>query len=189
MLVEVWLGLVSNSHVIGQVRLPQLATALASSNYGRKVGSPEPVITVRACRREAQVSRLEIFQDIDSTFTSRLSFSTLAHLCTLSQPTSVLTHIALAITMKLQADAAVSATLLACLLPFAAAQYKCAEIKVDRHTFDLSKLSGPHSVQHNVEQPPSSLNTTYTVDVCKPLVPEGDNKDERCPGETQGKLS
>lgn len=104
-----------------------------------------------------------------------------AHNCIHSHSTPTLA-------MKLQRDTVVSATLLACLLPFAAAQFKCAEIKADRHTFDLSKLAGPHSVQHNVEQPPSSLNTTYTIDMCQPLVPEGDNKDERCPGETQGEL-
>ncbi|KFY52520.1 hypothetical protein V496_08383 [Pseudogymnoascus sp. VKM F-4515 (FW-2607)] len=56
----------------------------------------------------------------------------------------------------------------------------------DKHNFDLSALDGPHSVMHSVEQPPSWLNTTYTINICRPLVPDSNvKKDERCPGPTR----
>ena len=83
-------------------------------------------------------------------------------------------------------DPLTSATLLTFLLPFTtAASFDCSSISIDRVLFDLSKLSGPHTVAHSFSQPPSTLNTTYALDICKPLVPDGDNKDERCPGPTQ----
>lgn len=63
----------------------------------------------------------------------------------------------------------------------------CKKIVADGHTFNLEKLSGPHSV---VTSKYSSLsdayhNTTYTLDVCQPLKKKG--KDKSCPNGTRGK--
>jgi hypothetical protein len=80
--------------------------------------------------------------------------------------------------------------LLSLLLPLSVAALgtiDCSKMLADKHNFDLSALDGPHSVMHSVEQPPSFLNTTYTVNICRPLVPDGDvKKEERCPGPTRG---
>lgn len=91
--------------------------------------------------------------------------------------------------MWLTGDRVAEAALLSLLLPlYAAAQgtaIDCARMVADKHTFDLSKLDGPHSVMHSTAQPPSLLNTTYTLNICRPLVPDGGEK-QRCPGPTRG---
>ncbi|OBT67856.1 hypothetical protein VE03_02570 [Pseudogymnoascus sp. 23342-1-I1] len=80
-------------------------------------------------------------------------------------------------------------TLASLLFPLYAAALgtiDCSKMVADKHTFDLSALDGPHSVMHGVEQPPSWLNTTYTINICRPLVPDsGVKKEERCPGPTR----
>ncbi|KAK3186608.1 type II membrane protein [Lecanicillium sp. MT-2017a] len=65
------------------------------------------------------------------------------------------------------------------------AMLDCKKIVADGHTFNLEKLSGPHSV---VTSKYSSLsdayhNTTYTLDVCQPLKKKG--KDKSCPNGTR----
>ncbi|KAH6950669.1 hypothetical protein HG530_011324 [Fusarium avenaceum] len=83
--------------------------------------------------------------------------------------------------------------LLAFLLPllaapaYAAETLDCAKIRADGHTFDLSKLGGPHSVVTTrfVPNPPEHYNTTYTLDICKPLKKSGDNKPGECPNGTR----
>ena len=71
----------------------------------------------------------------------------------------------------------------------AAGGLACEKIRVDGVNFDLSKLGGPHSV---VTSRWDSLaethhNTTYTVDVCKPLKKSGKSKKgEECPNGTRG---
>ncbi len=69
------------------------------------------------------------------------------------------------------------------------AMLDCNKIVADGHTFNLEKLSGPHSV---VTSKYSSLsdtyhNTTYTLDVCKPLKKKG--KEKSCPNGTRGECS
>jgi hypothetical protein len=84
--------------------------------------------------------------------------------------------------------------LLAFLLPllaapaFAAETLDCGKIRADGHTFDLSKLGGPHSVVTTrfKPSPPEHYNTTYTLDICKPLKKKGGKKDEECPNGTRG---
>ncbi|KAM5343094.1 hypothetical protein ACJ41O_014060 [Fusarium nematophilum] len=63
----------------------------------------------------------------------------------------------------------------------------CKNIRVDGHTFDLSKLEGPHSVVTTKFQPnpPEHKNTTYTLDICKPLKKSGGPKTEECPNGTR----
>ncbi|RKL01026.1 hypothetical protein BFJ68_g12525 [Fusarium oxysporum] len=83
--------------------------------------------------------------------------------------------------------------LLAFLLPllaapaFAAETLDCGKIRADGHTFDLSKLGGPHSVVTTrfKPSPPEHYNTTYTLDICKPLKKKGGKKDEECPNGTR----
>ncbi|KAH8599508.1 autophagy-related protein 27-domain-containing protein [Bisporella sp. PMI_857] len=76
------------------------------------------------------------------------------------------------------------------LLPFLAAasgSLDCAHLRKDNIGFDLSKLGGARSVVHNVDHGGiSSTNTTYTIDICRPLgkvknVPS----DRQCPNGTR----
>ncbi|KAH6680143.1 autophagy protein-like protein Atg27 [Halenospora varia] len=66
------------------------------------------------------------------------------------------------------ADTALLATLLFPLLS-SAISIDCTTILVDKVGFDLSPLGGPRSVINRVDNGPSWLNTTYTIDVCRPL--------------------
>ncbi|KAK2733625.1 hypothetical protein FQN55_003307 [Onygenales sp. PD_40] len=50
-----------------------------------------------------------------------------------------------------------------------AISFDCKEARVDKKSWDLSPLGGPHAVYNVVEHPPTVLNTTYTLDICKPL--------------------
>lgn len=64
----------------------------------------------------------------------------------------------------------------------------CGRIQTEGVQFDLSKLSGPHAVMHSIEQPPVTKNTTFTIDICRPLErPKSTHEDnEFCPGGTRG---
>lgn len=79
---------------------------------------------------------------------------------------------------------------MAALLGFAPsyAMLDCKKIVSDGHTFNLDKLSGPHSVVTSKYSSSAGAfhNTTYTLDVCKPLK-KGD-KDKSCPNGTRGKI-
>lgn len=65
----------------------------------------------------------------------------------------------------------------------------CKKIRADGYTFDLSKLDGPHSVvtsKYNYAAD-THINTTYTVDICKPLKKSGKKAPkEECPNGTRG---
>ena len=62
----------------------------------------------------------------------------------------------------------------------------CSHIRVQKKSFNFSGLSGPHSVSHIVEEPPSISNTTYTIDICQPLkVPKNTPKADTCPNFTR----
>ncbi|KAM5447876.1 type II membrane protein [Microsporum audouinii] len=61
------------------------------------------------------------------------------------------------------------------ILPFlalfstlASAELDCSHIKVDGVSWDLSKLGGAHSLSE-LSSGHESFNTTYTLDICKPL--------------------
>lgn len=85
--------------------------------------------------------------------------------------------------MKLPLELSLASLLaLSPLLSFA--QFDCSKIVVDGKTWDLSKLGGPRSVYNVVDHPPSVINTTYTLDLCKPLP-----KDSQCPSGTYGWIS
>jgi hypothetical protein len=71
-----------------------------------------------------------------------------------------------------------------------AADFDCAKISADGHTFDLKALGGPHTVVTTKHHAPSVTNTTWTVDICAPLRRKGDVKDaEACPEGTRGSSS
>jgi hypothetical protein len=63
-------------------------------------------------------------------------------------------------------------------------------MRVDDHSFDLSKLGGPHSVVTSYwdSSVDAHTNTTYTVDICHHLKKSGDaKKTEECPNGTRGR--
>ncbi|KAG9244367.1 autophagy protein-like protein Atg27 [Calycina marina] len=58
------------------------------------------------------------------------------------------------------------------LLPFLATAQglDCEHLRADKIGFNLKKLGGAHSVVHNVDHGGiSTTNTTYTLDICRPL--------------------
>ena len=65
---------------------------------------------------------------------------------------------------------------------------RCDHVQAGGKKFDFSKLGGPHSVVTSQHKPPIYLNTTYTVDLCRPLKKAKDApKRETCPNGTRGK--
>ncbi|PHH65793.1 hypothetical protein CDD81_1520 [Ophiocordyceps australis] len=69
-----------------------------------------------------------------------------------------------------------------------AAMLRCDNVRVDGHSFDLSKLGGPHSVVTTRYEslPNVHHNVTYTLDICKPLKKSGKaKKSEECPNGTR----
>ncbi|SPO03976.1 related to autophagy protein Atg27 [Cephalotrichum gorgonifer] len=77
-------------------------------------------------------------------------------------------------------------SLLAMVAPASAVMLNCEHIRVDKQSFNLQKLGGPHSVVTTLLEPPSHSNTSYTVDICQPLKRKGDvPKEEQCPNGTR----
>lgn len=81
-----------------------------------------------------------------------------------------------------------TAVLLALLLsPLPTSAFQCDHVRVGEADFDLSKLGGPHSVITSQWHPPTYTNTSYTLDICKPLKRKGDvKKGDECPNGTRG---
>lgn len=63
----------------------------------------------------------------------------------------------------------------------------CAQILDDGVKFNLEELGGPKEIhfQEWKPTPPTVLNTTFTLDICKALKDDKSEKDERCPGQTR----
>ncbi|EFR04008.1 Atg27p [Nannizzia gypsea CBS 118893] len=59
-------------------------------------------------------------------------------------------------------------SLFAVFSSLASAELDCSHIKVDGVSWDLSKLGGAHSVMETTSTH-GDFNTTYTLDICKPL--------------------
>ncbi|CAN8103435.1 unnamed protein product [Discula destructiva] len=61
--------------------------------------------------------------------------------------------------------------------------FDCSHILVDGQKFDFGALKGPHSVVTSIqhETPWEFKNTTYTLDLCKPLEKKGGKDSESCP--------
>lgn len=95
--------------------------------------------------------------------------------------------------MRLPGGSADTAMLSAFIFPFLAAavgNIDCSYIRVDQIPFNLQELGGPRSVVHSVNEGPSFTNTTYTIDLCKPLgKAKHVDKDIQCPNGTRRRLS
>lgn len=74
------------------------------------------------------------------------------------------------------------------LLPVAisALTFDCEQIRDDGQSFNLKSLGGPKTVhdQEWLPSPPTIKNTTFTIDICKPLKDDA-KKGERCPSGTR----
>ncbi|KAF2084065.1 hypothetical protein K490DRAFT_8191, partial [Saccharata proteae CBS 121410] len=63
-----------------------------------------------------------------------------------------------------------------------AVNLNCNDIIIDGQKFDLSPLDGPHAIHYIYESPPTTFNTTFMVDICKPLGKlKGVDKGYQCP--------
>jgi len=93
--------------------------------------------------------------------------------------------------MRLPPSPPITLSSLFLLLPsfVAAISLDCGDIRIDRKSFDLSALDGPHSLYKVNEHPNNIKNTTFTLDLCRPLKKtKGVPKDEDCPNNSRGKL-
>lgn len=59
------------------------------------------------------------------------------------------------------------------LLPasISATSFDCKHVRADKQSFRLGKLAGPKTVHKLESTPPTITNTTFTIDICKPLKP------------------
>ncbi|KAL1637792.1 type II membrane protein [Neofusicoccum ribis] len=83
-----------------------------------------------------------------------------------------------------QNSAALSAATLLLALPslVSSINLDCADVVVDGKRYDFSELGGPRSVHWIQDQPPSVVNTTFTLDICHNLkVVKGVGKADQCP--------
>ena len=69
-----------------------------------------------------------------------------------------------------------------------AVSLQCDNVQLDKKKFDLSKLSGRHSVWvHDTSRPPAEYNTTWTINLCQPLEKlDGIPSRNQCPAGTRG---
>ena len=94
--------------------------------------------------------------------------------------------------MRLQSlDLSLPSALLLLLPALASAvTFDCQHVVVGGQSFDFGELRGPHSVHLIEDTPPSVSNTTFTLDLCKPLQrTKGVPKENECPGGTRGMSS
>ena len=83
------------------------------------------------------------------------------------------------------ADAAIVSTLLFPFLSAAAGNLPCDHIRVGGKSFNLEELGGARSIMHHYE----NHNTTFTVDICKPLGKvKNAPAEEQCPNGTRGEF-
>lgn len=81
------------------------------------------------------------------------------------------------------ADCAAALFSLALLITPASSMLACNNIRVDGQKFDFGQLQGPHSVvtRQKGNAPWEIFNTTYTVNICGPLIKKGGKASESCP--------
>jgi hypothetical protein len=95
--------------------------------------------------------------------------------------------------MRIPQASANTAIISTILFPFFAAAVRnldCEDIRTDGAHWNLSKLGGPKSVMHPVDDGASWKNTTYTIDLCRPLRRESFDKipeAQQCPSGTRGR--
>ena len=67
--------------------------------------------------------------------------------------------------------------------------FDCKQVVIGDVKLDLSPLTGPHSVSMLQRTPTAIKNTTFTLDICKPLYKSGDKpKSAECPNGSRGKM-
>lgn len=65
----------------------------------------------------------------------------------------------------------------------------CSDIRVDKKSFNLQALGGPHELHTIKERPPTITDTTIKLDICQALKkPKGVDKKEDCPNGSRGKI-
>lgn len=63
----------------------------------------------------------------------------------------------------------------------------CEHIKVNDKSFDLTPLAGPHQIKYSEEVGQSVRESSYTIDLCRPLGKvKGLPSEEQCPSGTRG---
>lgn len=74
-----------------------------------------------------------------------------------------------------------------CLLPtfITALTIDCKNIRVDKKSFNLKALDGPHTVGWVDVQPQSTTSYAFTIDLCKSLK----KVDDGCPNGARGKFA
>ena len=64
----------------------------------------------------------------------------------------------------------------------------CSDVRDDGVSFNFMPLDGPHSLYRIKEHPNGIINTTFTIDICRPLEKQkGVPKEEDCPGGSRGR--
>ena len=65
----------------------------------------------------------------------------------------------------------------------------CSDIVVDKKQFNLKVLEGPHALYTVRKHLPTITNTTFTIDICRPLEKtKGVPKGEDCPNGSRGNI-
>ncbi|RDL35461.1 Mannose 6-phosphate receptor [Venustampulla echinocandica] len=84
------------------------------------------------------------------------------------------------------ADAAILTIFLLPSLTAAVGNIDCNHVRVDGIGFTFKELGGPRSAQHSFDRGQSFLNTTYTIDICRPLKKSsGSDPKAKCPSFTR----
>lgn len=86
------------------------------------------------------------------------------------------------------ANAAVLSSILFPLFAAAVGNLDCKDVVTDKVHWDLSKLGGPKSVLHSLDEDASFRNTTFTIDLCRPLKRVSFDKipdSQQCPSGTR----
>lgn len=65
--------------------------------------------------------------------------------------------------------------------------FSCDKVEVGQHKYNFQGLAGPHTVVTHEYARPTYHNTTYTLDLCAPLMRKGEvPAEEACPEGTRG---
>jgi hypothetical protein len=67
-----------------------------------------------------------------------------------------------------------------------AVSFDCGQVVVGDLKLDLLPLAGPHSVFMLQQTPTGIKNTTFTLDICRPLVKSSDSKVKGCDNGARG---
>lgn len=72
----------------------------------------------------------------------------------------------------------------------AAVNFDCSYVQVNKHKYDFSKLGGDHAVHWTRDEPPSVMDTVFSLNICKNLARNRDlPKAEQCTTGTRSKFN